>query len=188
MAMEPLTWRQTLRRIGADHRRLVELLGEQQSHKPRSAYLHPSFVCALLYRISNHLHRRKHHWFARAVWHLNVLATGSDISEFSDLDQGLVVVRPAGVALMGKAGKNLTVMPCAGIGGEMGRRDDIGGGPGLPVLGDDVFMGAHSGILGPVRVGDRVHVGPGCAVLRDVGDDTMVLTHPPRFLTRRSQA
>ena len=42
----------------------------------------------------------------------------------------------------------------------------IGGGPGLCVIGDDVILEPHCGILGPVRVGHRVTIGAGIAWLR----------------------
>lgn len=183
--LERLTWAQTRARIRADHARLVALLAAQQPDAPRSAYCHPSFVCVLLHRISNHLYRAHHRWFARIVWHLNVLLTGAEIAESCDLGEGLVIVTPPGVAIMGTAGRNLTVMACAGLGGEMGRHEDIGAGQGLPVVGDDVILEPHSGILGPVRIGHRVRVGLGCGVTKDVPDDAIVEGPRCRTLRRR---
>ncbi|NLF30214.1 MAG: hypothetical protein GX591_04910 [Planctomycetes bacterium] len=174
-----------MERLRCDHRRVVEQLGRQSARPRRWAPLHPSFVCVLLHRISRWLFGRRRYYLARAVWHLNLLLTGADISENSDLGGGLLVVQPAGLAIMARAGRNLTVMPNAGLGGELGRDDDVGAGPGLPVVGDDVVLGAHAGILGPVRVGSRVLIRPGCAVLSDVPDDTLVEVPAPRRFPRK---
>lgn len=150
--------------------------------------LHPSFLCVLLYRISNYFYRAGHRWIARFFWHLNTLLTGADISPPSDLGEGLIIVSPAGVAITANSGRNLTVMPLAGIGSELGRRLDIGAGPGIPVLGDDVILEPHAGVLGPIRIGDRVRVSAGALVLRDVPEDTVVEGPRARFLTRSDEA
>ena len=102
------------------------------------------------------------------------MLTGADISEPADLGPGLVVLHPPGTAIMCRAGKNLTVLAASGIGGEIGRREDIAGWPGVPLLGDDVVLGPHSGILGPVIVGNRVRICPCSVIVRNIPDDTVV--------------
>lgn len=178
----------TRARMRADHARLLGILRSgQPDAPPRSARLHPAYICVALYRISNHLYRAGHRLSARLVWHLNLVLTGADISEPADLGPGLVIMHPPGTAIMGTAGRNLTVMACAGIGGELGRREDVGAGPGLAVLGDDVVLEPHSGVLGPVRIGHRVRVGAGIAIARDVPDDTCVEWPQPRYLPRKDR-
>lgn len=188
LRMNRLTWKQTLGRLRADHGRLLSLLSQREPTAPKHAYLHPSFLCVLLYRISNYLYRSNHRWGARLVWHFNLVLTGADISEPADLGEGLVILNPPGVAIMGTAGRNLTVMPCAGLGAELGRYEDVGGGAGFCVLGDDVVLEPHSGVLGPVRVGNRVRVGAGIALTRDVPDDTVVEGPKPRFIAVKANS
>jgi len=185
LALERLTWKQTYSRLRADRRRLADLLTAQHGNPPTTLILHPSFICVSLYRISNHFYRAGHRYVARFFWHLNILLTGADIGEPANLGEGLVIVSPPGTAIMGTAGKNLTVMPCAGLGGEVGRREDIGAGPGLPLLGDDVILEPHCGVLGPVKVGHRVRVPAGIGLTQDVPDDMLVEGPAPRFLRRR---
>jgi serine O-acetyltransferase len=181
--VERLTWRETRSRIKADHARLIQLLSARE-HPMKTAYTHPSFICVFLYRIANHCFRGQHWLLARLFWQLNFLFTGADVSQLADLGPGLVILGPAGVAMMGKAGKNLTMMPISGIGGEVGREEDIGAGPGLPILGDDVIMEPHTGILGPVRIGNRVRVSAGSVITRDIPDDTIVTSPKARFIRR----
>lgn len=157
----------------------------QRPDPPKSAHFHPSFVCVFLYRISNHLYRAGHRLLARLVWHLNTLLTGADISEPANLREGLVILSPPGVAVMGTAGRNLTIVACAGLGGEIGRLEDVGAGPGLPVVGDDVTLEPHTGILGPVRIGSRVRVKAGFTAVVDVPDDAVVEGARPRLIRRQ---
>lgn len=136
--------------------------------------LHPSFISVAAYRLSRHLHLTGRMLAARLVAHLGSLLTGAEISPAADIGPGLVLVSPAGSVLYGKAGRNLTVMGCCGTGGELGPRLDVGGGPGLPVLGDDVVIEPHGGVFGACRVGHRVRITAGAVVVRDVPDDMIV--------------
>lgn len=185
LTLERLSWKETFSRLRADRRRLAALLDTRQDHPVGTLILHPSFVCVFLYRVSNHFFRAHHRWLARFFWHLNAILTGADISASNDLGEGLVIVSPPGTAIMGKAGRNLTIMPCAGLGGELGRWEDIGAGPSLPVVGNDVTLEPHCGILGPIRVGHRVRLTAGTVVTQDVADDTLVEGPQPRFIRRR---
>jgi serine O-acetyltransferase len=185
VASGPLSISETKARIRADRQRLAALVHPEAADAAHSLVIHPSFVCAVLHRISHHLYRGGHRHLARLFWHLNTLVTGADISANSDLGEGLVIVNPAGTSICAHAGRNLTVMPLSGLGSEIGRREDVGAGPGLPLLGDDVVLEPHAGVLGPVRVGHRVRVGAGVMVLRDVPDDTHVEAPAARFLRRK---
>jgi len=182
--LPPLTWRETFSRIRSDYQRLAATLTVGDERPPGLA-LHPSFLAVLLYRIANHVYRTRHTFLARLVWQANLMLTGADINAAADLGPGLVIMHPPGTAIMGTAGRNLTVMPCGGLGGEVGRRFDVGAGPGLPLLGDDVILEPHSGALGPVRIGDRVRICAGIAFTEDVPSDTIVEHPKPRLLRRR---
>src|SRR5439155_17700826 len=138
MAAEHQNWKMTISRLKADRRRLLLHLSQWQ--RACGVYFHPSFICIVLYRVSRHFFQTGHPLLARLIGQFNQVLTGADISPASDIGEGFVVLTPPGAAIYGKAGRNLTVMPCAGIGGEIGRREDVGGGPGHPVLGDDVIL------------------------------------------------
>lgn len=57
-------------------------------------------------------------------------------------------------------------------------------GPGAPVIGNDVFIGVNSAVLGPIRVGDRVRIGANTAVTRNVPSDSIVIGSPGRVFAR----
>jgi serine O-acetyltransferase len=187
----PISRAETRARLAADRARLQAAgAGAEVGHGVRGAWLwlHPSWQCVWLHRWSHHAWRNGHPRWARLLWHLNTVLTGADISPPADLGPGLLVQLPMGVACSGRAGRNLTLMACAGLGSELGRRDDIGAGPGLPVLGDDVLIEPHGGVLGPVRVGDRVHIASGMALTVDAPADCRVEWPAPRVVRAASSA
>ncbi|GMV02722.1 MAG: hypothetical protein KJZ98_10560 [Burkholderiaceae bacterium] len=172
MKIAPIDRDQTRRRLVRDRERLRSLLSRRPEGEPRRLWLHPCYQAAWLHRWSHFHFARGNRLRARSLWHLNLLLTGVDISPISDLDGGLVLLNPAGTVIVGKAGENLTVHGRVGIGGGLSP-DDIGAGPGLPVLGVDVTLGFGACVLGPVRVGSRTVIEPGVIVHRDLPDDTV---------------
>lgn len=61
---------------------------------------------------------------------------------------------------------------------------DIGGGPGLPVLGDGVVLEAGAIVLGSVRIGESARLGPRTITLKDVPLGVEVMLQPYRPLLR----
>ncbi|MGE5307871.1 MAG: serine O-acetyltransferase [Deltaproteobacteria bacterium] len=58
-----------------------------------------------------------------------------------------------------------------------------GGRAGAPVLGDRVWLGAYSIIVGKIRVGNNVLIGPGAYVNFDVPDNAVVLGNPGKIVS-----
>jgi len=169
-----ISWAETRRRRRIDQRRLRELRSRLAPYRQSRERFTAANVAVALYRVSHYLYVANFPWTARFMWHLNVVLTGADISEPADIGPGFVVLHPPGVSIMGKAGRNFTVMAATGIGGEVNRSDNVAGWPGVPTIGDDVTLEPHSAIFGPVTIGDRVRVCSGAMVARDVDDDTIV--------------
>jgi len=157
--------------LRADRRRLLEILERDAGMRPRLLWLHPSYQAVFLHRWSSFFFSRRHVLIARLLWHLNLLLSGADISPNSRIGPGLVLVHPLTVVLVGRAGRNLTVRGHGGFGGGLDEHD-IGAGPGLPVLGDDVSLDFSTRVLGPIRIGNGARIGPGCGVTCDVADGT----------------
>ena len=177
--------RETLRRLGVDRRRLEQCFRER-AIPVRGVLLSPSFLCVAFYRFSRYFYARGWTRLARVAWQLNMLLTGADISPICDLGEGLLVVHPVAVTIVGSAGRGLAVEGLGGMGGGMAM-DDVGAGPGLPLLGDDVQMARGAMVLGPVRIGSAVRIGPGCTVTRDLPDRCEVLSHRIRILPRQPE-
>lgn len=173
-------WRSMRLALHEDRERLTAWLAPEGTSFSR---WHPGYLCVFLYRISHYLHTGGHKLLARAFWQINSLLTGSDLPPAISIGPGLLVPVPSGVAVACRAGRNLTILMCSGLGSEIGRFDDIGAGPGLPLIGDDVTLEPHSGVLGPVRIGDRVVLKAGAVVSFDVPSDTQARPPAPRFLS-----
>jgi serine O-acetyltransferase len=86
---------------------------------------------------------------------------------------GTIIVHPDTVA-----GERLSI----GQGVTVGTRGR--GGEGVPLLGDDVFIGAGAKVLGPVRVGDGAAVGANAVVVHDVPPGAVVVGVPARAARR----
>ncbi len=163
-----------------DRERLREHFAHAGQSQPLLAWLHPSALCTRLHRIAHYLHRRGWGRLARFFWHLGYVLTGADLPPRSDIGGGLLIPSPAAVSVYGHAGRDLTLMPLSGIGGEIGRERDVGAGPGLPSLGDCVWIGVHAGVLGPASIGDGCRLEAGCIVTIDLEPGSVVQARPVR--------
>lgn len=142
-----------------------------------------------LYRLSRYAHERGWRMAAWLLWLVNGWWTGADIPPSSRIAGGLFLPQPYGTVIAGAVGRDAAFGIQASIGGLLKEPDqDIGGGPGLPVLGDDVMLEAGAIVLGAVHVGDRARIGPRTITLKSVEADEEVMPQPWRPLPGRNVA
>lgn len=83
---------------------------------------------------------------------------------------------------------SLSIHPDAVIGDRCGVMHNVtigtNMGPGAPVIGDDVFIGVNSTVLGPIRIGDRVRIGANTSVTTNVPSDSIVIGSPAKIFKR----
>ncbi|WP_342078285.1 serine acetyltransferase [Yoonia sp. SS1-5] len=83
---------------------------------------------------------------------------------------------------------SLSIHPNVVIGDRCGVMHNVTIGTNMgekaPVIGDDVFIGVNSTILGNVRIGDRVHIGANTAVSTNVPSDSTVIGSPAKVFPR----
>ena len=81
---------------------------------------------------------------------------------------------------------SLSIHPDVVIGNRVGVMHNVtigtNMGPGAPVIGDDVFIGVNSTVLGPIRIGDRVRIAANTAVTTNVPSDSIVVGSPGQDL------
>jgi serine O-acetyltransferase len=99
------------------------------------------------------------------------------------IDEGLHIIHAEG---------SLSIHPDAVIGKRLGVMHNvtIGGNmvDGVPVIGDDVFIGVNSTVLGPIKIGDRVRIGANTCVTTDVPSDSVAVGSPAKIYPRLAPA
>ena len=76
-----------------------------------------------------------------------------------------------------KIGDNVTIGAHVTIGGR--------GGPGVPIIGNNVFLGAGAKILGGIRIGDNARIGANAVVLTDVPENATAVGVPARIVSKK---
>ncbi len=180
----PILWSETRRRMAADRARVLDALATMPGQRPWLLIVHPCYLCLWLHRLAHHFHTRRAFLRSRFCWHLGLMLTGADISPMADLGGGLFISHPSGIGLIGRLGERCTLHAQSGAGGGSGLTTDIGAGPGLPVLGDDVVLEPGALVFGPVKIGNRVHVGVRCTVTKSLPDGSVVIPLEPRVLVQ----
>ena len=52
----------------------------------------------------------------------------------------------------------------------------------VPIIGNDVVIGAGATLLGPIKIGDGVKIGAGSVVLKDVPEGATAVGVPAKIL------
>jgi len=176
-----MTWAKTREYMRIDFARNIENFGEQGSLFTRLVWrLMPNVLAVSLYRISRYLFLTGHGAAANMVSLFSLYLTRAELPPYSSIGPGFLIGHATAVTVIGRVGNNFTAYGVCGIGSGYGE-EDVGGGPGRPVLGDNVTMAHSSMIQGPVRIGDNVSFGPHAHVTRDVPCNTMVIGAPCRI-------
>ncbi|HEX3625695.1 MAG TPA: serine acetyltransferase [Verrucomicrobiae bacterium] len=106
---------------------------------------------------------------------LRLLSCRHELCWRADFGKGLRILHPTlGVVAAGEAvvGEDCTLCGGNSIGMRKGlQRGDL-------ILGNRVFMGINSCVLGPARIGNRVMIGAGAIVISDLADDCVAVGVP----------
>lgn len=104
---------------------------------------------------------------------------GVDLPASVKLGEGVVIEHIGGITINPEVsiGNNCNIYNGVTIGIEKrGKRK------GVPTIGNKVWMGSNSIIVGNINVGDNVLIAPGAYVNFDVPDDSIVLGNPGRVI------
>lgn len=104
---------------------------------------------------------------------------GVDIHPAAKLGSGLVIDHATGVVIGETAvvGENVTILHNVTLGGTGKVTGDR-----HPKIGDEVFIGAGSKVLGSVRIGKGARIGAGSVVLKEVPPNTTAVGNPARLI------
>ena len=156
---------------------------EDRARYPRRAWIKDPCVWTLAaYRLGQTIHTRWPQVFVlKALSHFLQLVAytigGSEIPPETQIGGGLCIQHGQGIVLHTHAriGRNCLIRQGVTIGN---RRE---GGP-VPVLGDNVNIGAYAQILGGVTIGDDANIGAMSVVLQDVPAGATAVGNPARII------
>ena len=100
---------------------------------------------------------------------------GIEIASDTDIGEGLYMGHPYNITIGAgvKIGKNCNIHKGCTIG-----RINVGKKEGVPTIGDSVFIGINSTIVGNVHIGDDVLIAPNSYVNFDVPKHSLVIGNP----------
>lgn len=148
----------------------------------RTIFLTQGFWASSVYRMSRALARRAPamQWLAAIAQKLAEIVTGISIPARCEIGDGLYIGHYGSIILAPEAriGHNCSLAQNVTI-GVAGGGDDRG----APTIGNRVFIGAHSVIVGRITVGDDAVVCAGSVVSRAVPARAVVMGNPARVVS-----
>ncbi len=126
------------------------------------------------------LHRVAHWFKSRGIpvlgplfARLSLFLTGADIAPAAVIGPGFRISHGVGLVIGDRVriGSGALLLHQVTIGAPSGRRIDE-----MPTLGDDVFVGAGSRLIGKITIGDGVFIGVNAVVTQDVPDHKKVVS------------
>ena len=105
---------------------------------------------------------------------------GIEIKTASKIGDGFVMCHPYNITISPFAvlGKNININKGATIGYSHGKK------AGAPHLGDCVYVGLNSTIVGGITIGDDVMIAPNTFVNQDVPSHSIVIGNPCKIIPR----
>jgi serine O-acetyltransferase len=173
--------------MGLDEDWLADL---KRYGKPRVFLKEQSIWAVWVYRFGRRIDRRPPGFYRRILtacyWGLfRVVETlvGISLPKAAQIGSGLRIWHFGGIFVHPEVviGKNCILRQ----GVTIGNREE--GGP-VPVLGDDVELGAYAQILGGIRIGSRCKIGAMSVVLVDVPDGMSAVGVPAKLVPMKPMA
>jgi serine O-acetyltransferase len=129
----------------------------------------------VIYRAMQYCHLNGHPIAAALLNGLNFHLGHAVIGRGADIGPGFVILHSSGVCINSRvhAGENLVIEHNVTIGAEQDQ---------VPVLGDNVFIGAGSTIVGGVRIGSNVKIAANSLVMKDLPDGATAVGVPAQVV------
>jgi serine O-acetyltransferase len=112
---------------------------------------------------------------------LNAICCNCIIGRGAQFGPGFVLIHSTGIVINGqvRGGRSIKLEHQVTIGAE--RRQ-------IPLIGNDVYIGAGAKIIGPVAIGDGARVGANAVVVKDVPAHSTVVGIPAKVVRTRNNS
>ena len=103
---------------------------------------------------------------------------GIEIKTSTEIGEGFVMCHPYNITISPYAilGRNVNVMKGATIGLSQGKK------PGAPHIGNCVYIGINSTVVGGIEIGDDVMIAPNTFLNQDVPSHSIVIGNPCKII------
>ena len=129
---------------------------------------YPEFAFVFFWRIK----QRKHRWASLFTTNFNCKIFGNTV-----IGSGIMCYHPFATVINAKSiGKNFQFRNSLTIGNK-GNDNTL-----LPVIGNNVTVGAQVIIIGDIQIGDNVTIGAGSVVVKDVPSNVVVAGNPAKII------
>lgn len=107
---------------------------------------------------------------------------GIEIKSSTKIGKGFVMCHPYNITITphAKIGNNVNIMKGATIGLSEGKRK------GAPTIGNSVYIGLNSTVIGGITIGDDVLIAPNTFVNEDVPSHSIVIGSPCKIIHREN--
>jgi serine O-acetyltransferase len=120
---------------------------------------------------------------------VGLILVGIDSVPGASIGPGLLLAHPNGVTIGNSLTIGTNVTFAGGVTCAARHPDPLAEDQGFATIGDEVVLGAHAVLVGPVTIGRNAMVGSNSVVLSDVPDDAVVIGNPARKVgTREGQS
>lgn len=127
----------------------------------------------MLYRLSNLFYRKKIYFLSSLIYRFNRVYFSIDLPPSVKIGEGTLFAHNGlGCVVNSEAiiGNNCKIYQNVTIGGRHER--------GVPVIEDNVFIGAGACVLGGIKIGSNSNIGANSVVIKDVKSNTTVVGVP----------
>jgi len=145
---------------------------------------HLGFWAVLNYRMGKYLRTKFKNKLIWGITGLNKMIieifTGISIPYSCEIAPGVLIGHFSNIMIAGNViiGKNCTLHQGVTIG--LAGRDEKAG---VPIIGDDVFIGAGAVILGKINIGNAVAIGANSVVSEDIPDNAVLVGQKAKIIS-----
>lgn len=138
-----------------------------------------AFYALFAYRVGNWLYRHHIKGLPDITKHICLAHFGCEISPYATL-RGVIFHHTPGIVIGHQVvmGENCEVFQNVTIGSNRKEVD----GRFMPIIGDNVTIGAGAVVVGAITIGNNVQIGANSYVDRDVPDNVLVAGSPARII------